>query len=87
MSAWGRIKFAFGSVVAVAMVALIYARAAKPIVDLANNEFSGFLTGTVNDLDYVIPLVLLALLLGILAWLFVSGVQKERTADVRRRVR
>lgn len=85
MPFWLRLKFVFGSVVSIAMVALIYAEGAKPLIDMATGDLSGPFSSLANDIDYVVPLILALLLLGAVVYFLIGPVQRERSRTVGRR--
>lgn len=73
-----RFAYATLSTIGIAIGAVIYYEAGKPLVDLAQNDHSGPMTVAVTMLDNLAPVVLAALLLGIWVWVFVAPVQQER---------
>jgi hypothetical protein len=85
MSQYLRMAFVFQAIVAIATIAVIYARAAKPLVKMGTSgNFQGFLSTPISQLDTVVPLVLAFLLLGTVVWFVAGGVRDEQSVNRRR---
>jgi len=82
MSLLTRMRFATASLVALGSVAIVYDAVVPPLVKRLNNQ-NGPFTGIGSDIDTLVPIVIVLLMLAIIIWVIVSGVQRERA--VRRR--
>jgi len=82
-------KFVLASITSIAMVALIYAEAAKPLIDMGtgNGALSGRFSVLLVRIDNLVPAVLGALLLGVLVYLVLGSARRERSVDRRPRRR
>jgi hypothetical protein len=82
MSFVGRVSVAVIATLGVAGAGIVYYRAGLPIIDMAQNQFSGPYTPVATALTNVVPVVLTVILLAVWTWVLYGAVQKER----RRRV-
>lgn len=85
MSTWQRLRFAFISTIAIAIVGIIYAEVWSAVLFPMIDKDGIFSTPAIW-LDRLAPLILVFLLLTVWIWVIAGAVQDERTVD-RRRVR
>jgi protein-S-isoprenylcysteine O-methyltransferase Ste14 len=86
MSTWQRFGVALFSTLGLAVGGILYRQIfVNQLLPLVNPD--GQFSTPVVWLDNIVPLVLVALLLAIWAWVIAGAVQDERNVDRRRRVR
>jgi hypothetical protein len=84
MPTWARMAVFFAVSIGCSIAGIIYYRIGRAhIFPLARNEFSGPMSSSVEMLDVVVPVALVAILFGTGLWALGGGVQEER-ARVRR---
>lgn len=82
-----RLRVLTGTIVTVGAVGLVYARLQNPLIEKAKTggEYAGFLSNRVDQLDALVPVILSAILLGVVLWFVAATILSERTE--RREVR
>jgi hypothetical protein len=82
-----RLQVLLGVTIANASAGIVYATAGQQLLARAGTggTNAGFLSGTVDQLDVVVPLVLGIFQLGIILWFMVSSVEEERAVRGRAR--
>lgn len=79
-----RIAFVLGSIISIAVVAVIYAEAAMPLIQMGTGDMSGPFSDQIRMVEEVVPPVLALLLLGAVVYQIVGAAQDERTVNQRR---
>lgn len=79
------LRVVVATIVAVSAVALLYVEVALPLIEMGSGD--GSMTGPfsviITRVETMVPLVIALLLLGIVIWLVVSTVQRERSVSRR----
>jgi mannose/fructose/N-acetylgalactosamine-specific phosphotransferase system component IID len=78
MSQAGRIVVAAFGIMGCAIVGVLYAQAGQPLITMLQNDYSGPFSSLAGQLNTVVPLLLGAIILGLVAWVIVGPVQEER---------
>jgi hypothetical protein len=86
MSHWLRLAVMFKVLIGLAVLGILYATAGQQLLALVKpgQQFSGFMSSTVANIETVVPLVIAVLALGFTLWYIVSTVRQERTVEPRR---
>lgn len=80
MAAWKRFAILIAVTVAVSITGIIHYRVGVAhLYPLATGASSGPFTPAVQTLSTMVPLVLVIIELGVIAWVIFGGVQKERS--------
>ena len=79
MGYMGRLAFASGTTVAVGIATILYFRMGVQLIGMGQGEYSGPFTPVVDALEFLVPLCLALILLGVWTWVVYGGVQRERT--------
>lgn len=79
-----RVAFVLGSIIAIAVVAVIYVEAAMPLINLGTGSMSGPFSDQIRMVENVVPPVLGMLLLGAVVYQIVGAAQDERAVNRRR---
>lgn len=84
MSFVGRVSVAVIATIGVAATGIVYYRAGLPIIDMAQNEFSGPYTSVATSLTNVVPVILAIILLAVWLWVLYGAVQREKKRVIGR---
>jgi len=83
-----RLRVLVATIITIGAVGIVYARLKEPLISEAKSggQFGGFLSNRVAQLDALIPVILSALLLGVVVWFVAATILSERTEsrEVRR---
>lgn len=85
MGLFGRLKIVMVTTIGVGFLGIIFNELGRDLIQRIKDQDGPF-SALAGQVETMVPLVLVLLLLGVLAWFLVSSVQEERTVD-RRRVR
>lgn len=85
MGLFGRLKIVMVTTIGVGFLGIIFNELGRDLIQRIKEQDGPF-SALAGQVETMVPLVLVLLLLGVLAWFLVSSVQEERTVD-RRRVR
>lgn len=84
MSTWRRLVIAAQIWIAIGAVAILYYQVFKLHTQpMAEGEHSGPFTPVVGQVDTIVPVVLMAIGVGVLVWVLVGAVQDERSRNRR----
>jgi hypothetical protein len=80
MASWVRFAVLIAVTVANAIAGIIYYRVGvEHLFPMAQGGSSGPFTPAVNQLETLVPIVIAVIQLGVIIWVIVGGVQKERS--------
>lgn len=79
-----RFMLAIAWTVGLAVLGIIYEQVFGELFDLATGEHAGQFTSRVEQLDLIVPLLVVILLLAVWLWAIAGAVQQERTVQRRR---
>lgn len=79
------LRVVVATVIAVSFVALLYVEVALPLIKMGSDggQLTGPFSVIVTRVETMVPLVISLLLLGIVVWMVVSTVQRERSVSRR----
>lgn len=83
MGLLARLQVLVAVIISVGTVGLLYSTIGQRLIALGETggQHEGFLSGMVENIDTVIPLVLVVILLAMVAWFLVSVVQEEKSVN------